>query len=112
MVVVFLLLISIFLVIADVIVFITSKKLHAGTFIRKMRYMVYSVTPARRIFIMLIFGIAGKISGSGLHDVLIMEILLFSGMLLAYSENILTLRNKQKKRIPAKRVKKIRQEKG
>lgn len=112
MTVIFILLISVLLVLADVIAVSTANRLYAGKFIRKMRYFVYSITPARRIFIMIVFGIIGGIADFSFREILIAESLLLSGMLLAYSEKILAVRQKQKKRIPAKRIKLLRQKKG
>ncbi len=106
------LLISILLVLTDLIVVITANKLYAGSFIRRMRYFVYSITPARYIFIMIVFGIIVVKADFGFQNMLIIEAILLSGMLLTYSERLLTHRQKQKRRISAKRTKLLSQKKG
>lgn len=103
---------AILLVLADVIVVITSDKLYAGNFIRKLRYFVYSITPARYIFVMIVSGIIGKTADFNFHAISIMEILLLSGFLLTYAEKLITLRQKKKERTPAKRLKPLKQKKG
>lgn len=112
MISILMLMISILLVLSDVIVVSTANRLYAGRFIRKMRYFVYSITPARYIFIMLVFGITGLVADCSFQDMLIMETLLLSGILLAYAEKLLTLRQKQKKRTPAKKRKPLKHKKG
>lgn len=109
---IFVLLVSVLLVLADVIAFCTANRLYAGKFIRKLRYFVYSITPVRRIFIMIVFGIICGTADFSWQDICGLVSLLLSGLLLTYSGKILTLRQKQKKRIPANKIKLIRQKKG
>ncbi|MDE6501801.1 MAG: hypothetical protein K2L10_06920 [Ruminococcus sp.] len=108
----FILLISALLLLVDVIAFITANKLYAGRFIRKIRYFVYSLTPARRIFVIVVFGAVCVITDFSFQNTLLVEILLLSGMWLTYSGKLFTLRQKKKRRLPAKKVKQIRQKKG
>lgn len=103
---------AIMLVLADVIVVVTSDRLYAGNFIRRLRYFVYSITPARYIFIMIAFGLFGKITDFSFHAISIMEILLLSGFLLTYAEKLIALRQKKKERTPANRLKPLKQKKG
>lgn len=112
MVGILILFVSILMVLADLIVVCTSDKLYAGKFIRKLRYFVYSITPARYILIMIVFGIIGKLSDFSSEDIRLLEMLLLSGLIVTYSEKSVTCCKSQKRRISARRLKPLKQKKG
>lgn len=107
-----LLIISVLLVLADILAVSTANRLYAGTFIRKLRYFVYSISPARYIFIIVLFGIIGLITEQNFKNICFLELLLFVGMFLMYAEKAFTLKKKKKKSILAKRLKPLEQKKG
>lgn len=101
------LVVSVLLVLTDIIVVGTANRLYAGTFIRKLRYFVYSISPARYIFIIAVFGIVGLIAGLNFKNICVLELLLLAGILLTYTEKAFTLKKKKNKSLLAKRLKPI-----
>lgn len=106
------LVVSVLLVLTDLIVVVTANKLYAGTFIRKLRYFVYSISPARYIFIIILFGIISLTTEQSFKNICFLELLLLVGMFITYAEKAFTLKKKKNKSILAKRLKPLKQKKG
>lgn len=97
---------------ADIIVAVTANVRNAWTIIRRLRYCVYSITPPVYVIMIVAVWALAEIFDSDLIFAMVMILTLVAGCCIAYAERFFTRRKTQKRRIPAKRVKKIRQEKG
>lgn len=82
--------------IMDIFVAVTSNIRNAGKFIHRLRYWVYSVTPAMYIIMLLSVWIIAEIFNLDIVFAMIMILMLVSGCCIAYAGKFFT-RKKAKK---------------
>lgn len=98
------------ILIMDIIVAVTANVRNAGKLIRRLRYWIYSITPAMYVIMILLVIVISECFHIGYYVLtMTLVLMLVLGCCIAYAERFFTRRKPQKKRIPARKLKPLKQ---
>lgn len=92
------------ILIMDIIVAVTVNVRNAGKFIRRMRFIVYSITPAMYCIMVLAVWVITGILGVIMYLRIIATLLIAVSCCITYAGRFFALKKSDKKRISAKKI--------